>query len=73
MTEELTPIQAYKAMCLYLEKLYQMTGSDDLGGFLGGMSMLEDGSTADPAAWHDWMQAVDESKQDPSINLTFKD
>ena len=29
-----------------------------VGALLGGMSLLTDGGTADPAAWHDWEAAV---------------
>lgn len=58
MPETLTVRQAYTAMYAYLEHLYQMTNSDDLGGFLGGMSFLPDGATADPAVWDDWLDAV---------------
>jgi hypothetical protein len=35
------------------------TKSDELGGLLGGMSILEDGSTADPAIVNDWREAVE--------------
>ena len=51
--------QAYVAMYAYLEKLYENTKADYLGGLLGGMSLLGDGTTADPAAWTDWLEAVD--------------
>lgn len=56
----LTIQEAYAAMYKYLELLYQMTGSDDLGGILGGMSLLPDGGTADPAAWNDWLRVIAE-------------
>jgi hypothetical protein len=50
--------QAYAAMFHFLEQLYLRTKSDDLGGLLGGMSMLQDGSPADPAIEKDWQDAV---------------
>jgi hypothetical protein len=59
-----TTKEAYEAMIYYLEHLYSMTKSDDLGGFLGGMSLLDDGETADPAAWKDWMVAINKVKKD---------
>ena len=57
----LTSDQAYKAMYLYLEHLYEMTKSDDLGGFLGGMTLLDDGKPTDPAVWQDWLDAINEA------------
>ena len=65
----LTIEQSYKAMYFYLEKLYEMTGSDDLAGFLGGMSVLEDGETADSAVWSDWLEAIEKARRDQDINL----
>jgi ribulose 1,5-bisphosphate carboxylase large subunit-like protein len=56
--ESLTTREAYTAMYFFLENLYRMTGSDELAGFLGGLAMLEDGTTADAAAWRDWLDAV---------------
>ncbi len=55
----MTDKQAYAAMFRFLERLYRRTKSDDLGGLLGGMAMLEDGSPADPAVVDDWQQAVE--------------
>jgi len=61
--EKMTRQQAYCAMYHYLENLYQLTHSDDLGAFLGEMSILPDGNTADPAIWQDWLQAVEKVKE----------
>jgi len=69
MKDTITIKQAYKAMYLYLEGLYDMTGSDDLAGFLGSMSMLEDGEPADCSVWNDWLEAIEKSKNNPSISL----
>jgi hypothetical protein len=55
----LTEEQAYAAMFHYLEQLWERTKSDDLGGFLGSMCLLQDGGTADPAVIHEWAEAVD--------------
>ncbi len=55
---ELSKIEAYSAMFVYLEEVFARTQSDDLGALLGGMSLLADGGTADPAAWADWEAAV---------------
>ena len=51
--------QAYAAMFYFLDKLYLRTGSDYLGGLLGGMSILEDGFPADPAITNDWQEAIE--------------
>lgn len=56
--ESLTTKQAYIAMIFYLEKLFVLTKSDDVAGFLGSMSLLHDGTTADPAVWDDWIESV---------------
>lgn len=45
-------------MYYFLDTLYERTNSDDLAGFLGGFRILKDGTTADPAAWGDWEEAV---------------
>lgn len=53
--------EAYTAMYIFLENEYKLTGSSDIGGLLGGLSLLANGSTADPAAWSDWVTAVEEA------------
>ena len=56
---QLTRKQAFEAMVLYLEEFYNRTLSDDVGALLGQLILLEDGSTADPAAWYDWVECVE--------------
>ncbi|MEL6302450.1 MAG: hypothetical protein AAFV47_11045 [Pseudomonadota bacterium] len=51
--------EAFLAMYSFLEAEYELTKSDDLGGLLGSMSLLADGSTADPAIWSEWENACD--------------
>jgi len=58
MKESLTYLEAFKAMSCFLEKYYDQTSSDDVGSLLGEIRILEDGSTADPAAWEDWMNCI---------------
>lgn len=73
MEEKLTLKEAYAAMYAYLQRLYETTGSEDLGGFLGGMSLLEDGEPADPAVWSEWMHAVQQARQGKVVmNLGLK-
>ncbi len=45
-------------MVLFLEGFYERTKSGDVGALLGQMMILEDGTTADPATWDDWMKCV---------------
>jgi hypothetical protein len=57
----LTPLQAFKAMAIFLDEYYWLTKSDDLGGLLGAMSfdIFGDGTqTADPAIWDDWIDCL---------------
>jgi hypothetical protein len=70
MDDKITIKEAYAAMYAYLKTLYDMTGSDDLGGFLGSMSLLEDGTPADPGVWDDWMHAVQQAKHG-QVDLTL--
>lgn len=59
MDDQITITQAYRAMFLFLEKKWDITGKpDELGSLLGSMSTLEGGSTADPAVWGQWLEAV---------------
>ena len=70
----LTTKEAYAAMYLFLSDLYEKAGLDQLGGVLGGMSVLPDGTTADPACWDDWLRFVDKSKsQNVDIGLRLND
>ncbi|WP_246943684.1 hypothetical protein [Bacillus pinisoli] len=57
---KLSEIEAYKAMMKFLEKHYERTQSDDFGDFLSGLLLLEDGSSADPAALEEWYECIKE-------------
>jgi len=54
----LTEKQAFQAMVLFLEYFYHRTNSDDIGGLLSDLLMSEEGITADPAAWEDWQNSI---------------
>lgn len=58
----LTLKEAYLAMFEFIVELYQRTNSDELGSLLGDLSLLPDGSTADPAAWLDWLRCVEKAR-----------
>jgi hypothetical protein len=68
MSEKLSTDGAYRAMFRFLEVYYDRTGSDQLGALLGGLAIDEDGQPMDPAAWEDWLAAVDDVMRggDPS-------
>lgn len=72
MKDTITIEHAYKAMYLYLKELYEMTQSDDLAGFLGSMSMLDDGKPVDAAIWSDWLEAIDKSRFNTDTNLDLR-
>ena len=68
----LTSHQAYLAMYAFLVEEYKLTGSVEIGGLLGGMSLLVDGHTADPAAREQWDEAVQLALAgDVDANLRF--
>ena len=50
--------EAYIAMFLFLEHLHDIWHSDELGGLLGSMNLMDVKQTVDPAMWFDWEQAV---------------
>lgn len=67
MEQKLTILEAYKAMISFLDEYYFRFGQDNLGVILGSIQLRSDQSTADPAAWQDWIEAVnrvlDETKR----------
>lgn len=54
----LTKKEAYQAMYLFLNNLYEITKDEGLGGFLGSMQLGIDGMPFDQAYWEDWEVAV---------------
>jgi hypothetical protein len=69
---QLNPQQAYQAMFYFLEQHYNRTQSDAIGALLGSMSLLQDGSPADPALWQDWEQAVDQALDTTITDIELK-
>jgi len=59
MDKLITVEQAYIAMFEYWLEVYKRTNSDEIGNVLSELSILEDGSSADPAAIKDWSRVVD--------------
>jgi hypothetical protein len=56
---QLSEQQAYLAMFAFLEGQYVSTGAADLGALLGSLSLLPDGSPADPAHAEEWRASVE--------------
>ena len=50
-------------MTRFLEEYWQRTSDDGITGLLSNVQRHEDGSTFDPAAWHDWRAAVEAPRQ----------
>lgn len=52
--------QAYRSMFYFLEKEYERTNADEIGGLLGSLSwhITAGHGPADPGAWQDWQEAV---------------
>jgi hypothetical protein len=61
---KLDTVLAYKAMFRFLENYYERGGrnDDEIAVLLSSMSMeiFQDGETADPAMWDDWLGAIEE-------------
>ena len=53
--------QALRAMVLFLERHFERTHSDDIGALLSDLLILDDGLTADPAAWTEWLECIREA------------
>lgn len=46
-------------MCEFLRRYYERGHSDEIGGLLGGLQLLPNGQSADPAYYScDWEMAV---------------
>jgi hypothetical protein len=58
LEEKLSALEAYQAMISFLEDYYFRFGQDSLGSVLGDMQLQPNGTTGDPAAWFDWLDAV---------------
>jgi len=58
-------------MFFFLEKEYEMTKSDDIGGLLSSLdwTIWADGGSADPAAWKDWLDAVKKMRSSSLIQI----
>ncbi|HLY44255.1 MAG TPA: hypothetical protein VKQ73_01645 [Stellaceae bacterium] len=58
----LSPEQAFRAMFIFLKEYHDRTGGQsELGSVLSDiqMNLWADGLPADPAAWGDWLAAIE--------------
>jgi hypothetical protein len=69
----LSPEQAFRAMFIFLNEYHRRTSGDaQLGDVLGDIQLNEsDAMPADPAAWGDWLAAIDEAR-DHAVEKTGK-
>lgn len=63
MNKTLNALQAYCTVIDYLDKYYFKTYADDIGDLVGDMVFLQDGKPVDPAAWSDWIRALEKAGQ----------
>ena len=61
MEKKLTFLEAYEAMLTFLNNYYFNFGQDNLGSILSSIHLKDDGTTFDPAAWIDWLEAIEET------------
>lgn len=65
--------EAYLAMFAFLERFYEQTRSDDVGGLLGSLSLLPDGRPTDAAITEEWTSAKQAARNNSvQIRLTLK-
>lgn len=61
MEENLSRLQAYKAMFKFINSYYVRKGKPlQLGNLLSDIQLLPDNTSADPASWYDWLEAVNQ-------------
>ena len=61
----ITPEQAFRAMFIFLNAYYERTeGKSELAEVLSDIQInSHDGLSMDPAAWGDWLAAVESARQ----------
>ncbi|PZD72189.1 hypothetical protein C1752_03775 [Acaryochloris thomasi RCC1774] len=64
--DSITVRQSYLAMYEFLKQHYESCPTDVVGGLLGDLSFLQDGSSADPAVGHEFLAAAQLAIEDQS-------
>jgi hypothetical protein len=60
--QRLSPEQAFAAMSIFLDHYRERTRGGDLAALAGDIQINDrDGCPFDPAAWSDWLDAVEEA------------
>lgn len=59
----LTAMEAFRAMQDFLKGYYERTSSEDVAYILEDIQIVQDGSTADPAAWSRWCESIEKVMQ----------
>lgn len=62
--QNLTILEAYKSMRNFLYAHHLRVSSDDVGDILNSLILLKNNNPADPATWHDWINAVEKALND---------
>lgn len=62
----------YKAMFNFLEAYYKRGKSDEIGSLLGSLSLLDDGTSAEPAMMSDWNEAYETALNSSDENYKLK-
>ena len=68
----LTPNQAFQAMAVFLESYAaRLGGGADIESLLGDLQVNpSDGKPMDPAAWDDWMRAVESALENSGLETS---
>jgi len=61
--EQITVEQAYRAMLCLLQDILRRGNVDVEWLFFSYAGLLTDGCPADPAAWDDWLKAIEDAKR----------
>ena len=69
--DKITIKEAYLATYEFLSLLYDRTKSDELGSILGDLSLMSDGTTADPAALKDWIRCLEKVSR-KEVDASFR-
>lgn len=59
---DLTKTEAFNAVRKFLEGYHERTSSDDIASLLGNMQILQNGKTANPITWNNWIDAINYAK-----------
>ena len=65
----LTEREAFLAMCLYLDSMYDYFSAvsdspDEIAMIQNTLNLQKDGSPVDPAVWEDWLKAIEKAKRE---------